>query len=95
MYLCIMIQEVIVKTSKENRRKILKNLLLNRDMLKLPNTELGTTFDCTLEDVKKARVKVNILKHEKFGKDVKTILMWLYEKENIVHNPFSEINSFN
>ena len=91
-----MIQEVIIdKTSKENRRKILKNLLLHSDMIKLPNAELGRMFDCKLEDVKKARVKVNILKHEKFGKGVKTILMWLYEKEEIVHNPFSEINSFN
>ena len=62
-----MIQEVI-KTSKENRRKILKNLLLHADMLKCKNIE--------------------------FGKGVKTILMWLYEKDDIVHNPFSEINSF-
>jgi hypothetical protein len=90
-----MTQEVIIKTSKENRRRILKSLLLNVDMLKLPNTELCTTFECTLEDVKKARVKVNTLKYEKFGKGVQKILMWLYEKEEIVHNPFSEVNSFN
>jgi hypothetical protein len=89
-----MIQKIKINTSASTRRAILKDLLLHEDMLKLNNSELCTKFNCVTEDVQKARVKVNILKTEKFGKGVQRILMWLYEKEDINHNPFSERRSF-